>query len=290
MNRATGDIQSTEPEKRARRVGCVGYLNAKPLIEGLMDQADPEVRLDVPSALLTDLQSGDVDIALCPVIDYYRSEQELAVVPVGCIASDGPTKTVRLFSREPIEQVTRIHADADSHTSVALLSVLMQELFGQRPEVIAFDALHDAASGGRLSEHAAMLLIGDKVVTNAPPTEAYPHQLDLGEAWKQLTGLPFVFAVWMARAGCDLDTLPAQLADQRARNAEQIESIAKRYGESHGWTFPLAHDYLQNVLSYTFGPREHEAIDTFARLAKRYGLIEQVYPLNMYTPSASRPV
>ena len=116
--------------KRVHRIGCVGYLNAKPLIEGLEGLADPVVRLDVPSALVADLERGEVDIALCPVIDYYRSGQPLVVVPVGCIASDGPTQTVRLFSQVPIDSITRVHADTDSHTSVALLRVLLDEMYG----------------------------------------------------------------------------------------------------------------------------------------------------------------
>jgi len=272
----------TTSPRGVRRIGCVGYLNAKPLIDGLEGQADPSVTLDVPSALLAGLTTGGVDIALCPVIDYYQSEQDLAVVPVGCIASDGPTKTVRLFSRIPIDEVTQVHADADSHTSIALVSVLLEALHGRRPEIIPFDALHASTDTSRTPGHEAMLLIGDKVVTNAPPTQDYPHQLDLGGAWKQLTGLPFVFAVWLARAGDDLGTLPGVLNTQRGANARQIDAIAKRHAPSHGWEMDAARDYLASVLSYAVGPRELEAIQRFAEMAHGHGLIERPRPLQMY--------
>ena len=274
---------------RVQRIGCVGYLNAKPLIEGLEGLADPVVKLDVPSALPADLLSGDVDIALCPVIDYYRSDQALVVVPVGCIASDGPTMTVRLFSRVPIEQITHIHADIDSHTSVSLVRILMTECHAKQSEIVAFDTLQEAASADQSADHEAMLLIGDKVVTNAPPKSTYPYQLDLGEAWKRLTGLPFVFAVWQARAGWDLGALPERLAAQRRLNAERIDAIAEKHAESHGWEFGIARQYLGRVLSYAVGPKELQAMERFAQLCKQHGLIANDKPLHLYDPSASHP-
>lgn len=262
----------------------MGYLNAKPLIEGLEGLADPAVRLDVPSALLADLEQGAVDIALCPVIDYYRSGEPLVAVPVGCIASDGPTQTVRLFSRVPIDSITRVHADTDSHTSVALLRVLFDALHGKTPEVVPFDALHDVTRGKRTPGHEAMLLIGDKVVTNAPPAETYAYQMDLGEAWKNLTGLPFVFAIWMARRGVDLGDLPQTLDLQRQYNAQNTDAIADRHALSHGWEIDNARNYLGRVLSYAVGPAHLQAIETFAEKAARLGLIETTAPLNLYMP------
>ena len=115
------------------RIGCVSYLNAKPLIEGLDNRTNPTVRFDVPSRLLDDLQAGNVDIALCPVVDYYRSPVPLRVVPVGGIGSRGPTLTVRLFSRIPLHAVDTVHADSDSHTSVLLMRVLMDKLYHRHP-------------------------------------------------------------------------------------------------------------------------------------------------------------
>ncbi len=289
MNPRTGPtnraMKPVETGRRVRRIGCVGYLNAKPLIEGLEGLADPAVRLDVPSSLLTGLETGEVDIALCPVIDYYRSGVPLAVVPVGCIASDGPTQTVRLFSRVPIESITRVHADTDSHTSVALLRVLFDALHGQAPELVPFDALHDVTKGKRTPEHEAMLLIGDKVVTNAPPAQTYAYQMDLGGAWKTLTGLPFVFAIWMARRGVDLGDLPGVLEQQRLKNAPNTDAIADRHAQSHGWAADNARNYLGRVLGYAVGPAHLQAITLFAEMAARLGLIENTGPLNLYTPA-----
>lgn len=293
MNPRTGPTsRTTQPDKtgrRVQRIGCVGYLNAKPLIEGLEGLADPAVRLDVPSALLAGLETGEVDIALCPVIDYYRSSEPLVAVPVGCIASDGPTQTVRLFSRVPIDAITHVHADIDSHTSVALLRVLFDALHSKTSEVVPFDALHDVTQGKRTPEHEAMLLIGDKVVTNAPPAETYAYQMDLGEAWKGLTGLPFVFAIWMARQGVDLGELPRVLDQQRQRNAQNTDAIADRHAASHGWEIDNARNYLGRVLSYAVGPAHVQAIELFADKAARLGLIETTKPLDLYPPTPGAP-
>src|SRR5688572_12720402 len=96
------------------RIGCVSFLNSKPLIDGPEGDDALDVRFDVPSRLLDDLLSREVDIALCPVVDYQTSPVALSVVPVGGVGCDGPTLTVRLFSRRPLDRISLIHADTDS--------------------------------------------------------------------------------------------------------------------------------------------------------------------------------
>jgi len=144
-------------------------LNAKPLIEGL-EAAAPEarIRLAVPSELLGLLERGEVDVALCPVIDYFRSRLPLMIVPSGGIGCDGTTLTVRLFSQAPLEQIGVVHADTDSHTSVALMRVILKRRYGVEPRVIDYDARDPADLGGG-AWRQAMLLSGDKVVTGSPP-------------------------------------------------------------------------------------------------------------------------
>ena len=256
------------------RIGCVSYLNAKPLIDGL----DAPVMFDVPARLLDALESRSVDIALCPVIDFFRAASPMWLVPVGGICCDGSTLTVRLFSKRPIDQLTTIHADTDSHTSIALLRVLLDRLHGLRPELIDY-ALDDTAPD-------AMLLIGDKVVTRSPRAIEYPYQLDLGEAWKDLTGLPFVFATWMAPVDADLGDLPDRLAACRRRNADRTDDIVDTYAEAHGWPRDLAHDYLGSILRYRVGDREIQAIGRFSEWAAELGVIDQPRPLNLWKGSA----
>lgn len=271
--------------RRVRRIGCVSYLNAKPLIDGLDGLPDPQVRFDVPSKLLEELLSGGVDMALCPVIDYFRSSVPLEIVCVGGIGCRGATLTVRLFSRVPLDQIKTIHVDSDSHTSVALLRVLLAERLALRPRIVDFDAHHAApapiagAGANPAAPYEAMLLIGDKVVTDAPAPELYPHQIDLGESWHALTGLPFVFAVWMTRAGTELGDLPARLDAQRQLNAGRLDEIVARHAAPRGWPAPLARHYLGTLLRYNVGEEELDAIRRFAESAYRLGLIDELRPL-----------
>src|SRR5438552_983319 len=102
------------------RLACVRYLNTIPLIEGL--EKLPAVRLlpTVPSRIAGMVASGEADLGLCSLVDAAGSEAPLALVPAGMIGCDGPTLTVRLFSSVPLGEVRVLHADTDSHTSVAL--------------------------------------------------------------------------------------------------------------------------------------------------------------------------
>jgi chorismate dehydratase len=264
-------------------IGCVSFLNARPLIDTLDTRNDLSVRFDVPSGLLEDLNAGEVDIALCPVIDYQRSAQPLAVVPVGGIGCDGPTFTVRLFSRIPFNQVAQIHADTDSHTSVALMQVVLRQTYQHTVDVVDHAPAHLEAPVRDWPE--ALLLIGDKVVTRQPPERLYPHQLDLGQAWKDLTGLPFVFAAWMTHPRAELGGLPGVLDEARKRNAGRIDAIVAAHAASAGWPADLAADYLGRLLKYDIGPPQLEAMQRFWQMAGECELIETVRPLSLYPPS-----
>jgi len=256
-------------------VGCVSFLNALPLIDGLSGVgegggAGPRVVADVPSRLLEGLEGGRFDVALCPVIDYQRASTPLSIVPAGGIGCDGPTLTVRLFSRVPWGRVDVLHADADSHTSVALARVVFRERFGRTPEVVDFNARRRGGGGGWPE---TVLLIGDKVVTGGPPADDYPYQLDLGEAWRALSGGPFVFAVWMARRGAALGELPAILQRRREVNAGRIDAIVRSHAAAHGWPAALARRYLGSMLRYGVGARELAAIEDFWARAAAAGAL-----------------
>lgn len=270
------------PQRTTRTVGCVSFLNAKPLIDSLETSLDPRVLFAVPSALLSGLQTGETDIALCPVIDFQRTTVPLDVVPVGCIGCDGITLTVRLFSQVPIASITTLHADTDSHTSVALACVLLKELTGHRPDVIDYHAPPAARYAEPEHRPTSLLLIGDKVVTDSPPAALYPYQLDLGEAWKKLTGEPFVFAIWMSRHGAELGDLPALLNRTRIANASRIDEIAAHHAPLHGWPVDVAQKYLGHWLRYDVGPRQLAAMEHFWALAAQAGLIESAKPMSIH--------
>ena len=260
-------------------VAAVSFLNARPLIEGLDEEPGVHLISDVPSRLLTTLIEDRAAVALCPVIDFQLSPVELSIVPVGAIGSDGPTLTVRVFSQVPMAEVTKVHTDGDSHTSVALLAVVFNELYGRFPEV---KALESPDVNGSQVPPDTVLLIGDKVVQNEPDPSLYRHQLDLGEAWRRMTGLPFVFACWMARADHDLGDLPNILGRYRDLNRNRIVEIAVTHAKASGWPEGLAAAYLGKILRYDIGSRELEAIELFWKRCRALGLIERLRPMKLY--------
>ncbi len=238
-------------------IASVSYLNARPLIHGL--ERDPRVKLslDVPSKLIQKLRDGDADVALLPTIDYQR-QCDLVIIPAGGIGSDGATLTVRIFSRCPIDQIRSLACDGDSHTSIALARIILARRHNLRPEFT------DLSRAGE-DPHQARLLIGDKVVCDEP--RGFANQLDLGSEWKALTGLPFVFATWMARSGADTAALYTVLDQARQRGLAQIDCIIADFAEPRGWPPALARQYLTSNLRFGVGQRELEAIRAFHRMA-----------------------
>jgi chorismate dehydratase len=186
------------------------------------------------------------------------------VVSDACIASDGETLTVRVFSQVPPDRVRTLWVDPDSHTSIALARVLWQELYGCKLDVRPLESgLTD------LGGLEAVLLIGDKVVD--PRRGGFAHQVDLGSAWRKLTGLPFVFAVWATR-----DTTVLEVGDVlcRARNrgVARAAEIAECEGPAHGWPVELARRYLTRCLTFTLDARAMEGADLFARRCAQAGI------------------
>ena len=272
-------------QRDRHRIGIVSYLNARPLVEGLEEEVSVELVPDLPASLLDRLLAGEVEVALLPAIDHQTSPEELAVIPAGAIGSDGETLTVRVFSQVPLERLEEIHVDGDSHTSVALLRLLFSRRFRRRPRIRSVHMPRRASDWNGLGvPPPAVLMIGDKVVAAAPPPSLYPHQLDLGRAWKELTGLPFVFALWMARPGTGLGGLPELLAATLDRNLGRIGAIAARHAAPAGWPEELAQRYLGEILTYRAGPRELEAVQLFWRMAHEEGLTPGLRPLHILRP------
>lgn len=233
----------TQPRIRA---GVVSFLNARPLIEGLDRRPDWRLTFAVPSALPDLLDRGEVDIALLPVIEFHRRRDRLALISDACIASDGETLTVRVFSATPPESITRLLVDGDSRTSVMLARLVWNHLYRRTIDVAPLPA--DAPP----PRDAACLLIGDKVVTRRPL--GFGFEVDLGAAWKHLTSLPMVFAVWAARTDTLDEAARHSVAEtlNAARDAgvAAAEQIAAREAATHHWPEPLARHYLTRSLCF----------------------------------------
>jgi chorismate dehydratase len=255
------------------KVGCVSFLNSKPLIDPVLERRDVEVEFAVPARLIDLVEAGTVSTALMSAVDYQNAQTDVLLLPAGMIGCDGPTLTVRIFSRVAPEDIQVVHGDTDSHTSVILAQVILKARYGLSVSMVPFP---NAAEQGRTAGLETMLLIGDKVVTAAPEAEAYPYQLDLGEEWKVLTGLPFVFAMWMIRkdrAVGEGAALGRILREARERGAGITEELLDRYAEEKRWPRALARKYFTEYLRYEVTPRAREGLGRFFEMAQCQGLL-----------------
>lgn len=251
------------------RVGAVSYLNAKPLYYRLCDFA-PDVRLsmDVPSRLAEQLAERSLDVALIPSVEYLRGvSRGYEIVPGFAIAARGPVRSVKLFGRVPWSEVRRLALDAGSRTSQALAQIWLHARHGIRPEIVeelplGVSALESTAD--------AVLVIGDRAMK--VPHEPFHEVVDLAEAWMGLTGLPFVFALWVSRGGVDLGDLPLALERSRSEGLAHADELAATHGPRLGLDFATCYDYLTKVLSYDLGEAEVAGLRTFADMAARLGL------------------
>jgi chorismate dehydratase len=248
------------------RVGAVNYLNTKPLIYGWKTFAPrAELLLDLPSRLADDLAAGRLDVALIPSIEFFH-DASYTVVSNACIACRGPVLSVKLFSRGPVKTIRTLALDEGSRTSAAMVQVMLDERHGVRPNLVKLPigtALEDI-------EADAVLLIGDRAM-HSPPGR-FEAVWDLGDEWCRWTGLPFVFAMWVARAGAPLDGLETALAEARDAGLAHLDEIAASEAAALGLTRPQCISYLRDNLYFYLGDREHRGLELFYRKAARLEL------------------
>lgn len=241
---------------RRFRVGSVPYLNARPLVEGLRAERGIEFVEDVPSRLARDLDADRLDAALVSSVEALR-HPERVIVPGLCIASLGPVLSVKVFAHGDAKAARRVALDGASLTAAALTRIAYG-LILERPDVefvpvgIAPDPT--AASTDRVD---ATLVIGDKAL--ALDREGAPAW-DLGEAWTQWTGLPFVWAVWLAKDAGTARQLHPILTAAYERGRERLDAFADArpdLGAEH------ARRYLHHVMRYRLEQAELEGLRRF---------------------------
>src|SRR5688572_18106995 len=201
------------------RIGAVSYLNTKPLVCGLAELAPQhEIVFDLPSRLADSLRRGTLDVALIPSIEFFQHAASYKIVSDACIACRGPVRSVKLFSRVPMEAIRTLALDEGSRTSVALVQILLKERCGMTPELVPFpiDARPEEIDAD------ALLMIGDRAMRG--PRGMFVAEWDLGDAWCRWAELPFVFAMWVGREGAvpELETTLAKARDLGVANVEAI--------------------------------------------------------------------
>src|SRR5262249_54858129 len=264
----------------AIRIGAVNYLNTKPLIEDLELLApEAELILEVPSRLADDLAAGRLDVALIPVIEYFRGSR-YRIVPDIAIASDGPVLSVTLFSRVPFQQIRRVALDEGSRTSAALAQILLRRRYGLNPQLVPLPLDREAET----ADADAVLLIGDRAMRACLP--GFAHAFDLGQEWHDWTGLPFVYAVWAVREGVDLGPVADALAEAKRRGGDRVGAIAAREAPLLNLDAGFCRRYLSNIIRFDFAQREQMGLRQFYALACELGLAPSGVPVRLCEAAA----
>lgn len=248
------------------KLALVGYLNTKPFEYGLKTSthcANFSVYYDTPANCVKLYQTDKVDVALVPVgalpdIDSYR------IITDTCIGCDDYVRTVVLMSNDPITECLSIILDSHSRTSSLLTEILMNEYFRTDPtfRTERIDHLTE------IQENQAVLMIGDKVFDNE---NKYKYNYDLGHLWKQHTGLPFAYAVWIARDTVSDEDI--RLLSQELRSGvEQIDKVIKEE-ELRNHVVNLSEYYTKHI-DYNLDQDKKKALQLY---------LQKVEQLNVYT-------
>lgn len=258
------------------KIGAVSYLNTKPLVYGLEDYgSDLELQFDLPSRLADRLATGQLDVALIPVIEAI-SNPTCTVVSDACIACRGPVWSVKLYSRVPAVNIESLALDEGSRTSVALVRIILKQQFSVEPDCTTLP-IHQP---WRDSKSDAVLVIGDRAMKSLADIDEvagssdFCFEWDLGDYWYRWTELPFVFAVWAAAAPVDCQYVDAILSEARNRGIANVEQICQTATIDYGISVAACRNYLTQNLHFRLGQREKMGLNLFFEFAKQQSLIQ----------------
>ena len=240
------------------KISAVSYLNTIPFIHGLKQSElikTIDLQLDYPSICADKLINGTVDLALVPVAVIPKLK-EAYIISDYCIGANGAVDTVCLYSDVPIEEIESIALDYQSRTSVALLRILLKEYWQLNPELKKANVGFEENIKGN---HAA-LVIGDRAFAL---NTKYAYIYDLSAIWKEMTGLPFVFAAWVANTKLPQDFI-ISFNKALEKGLSNIDKALALEGDSYP-NCKNPEDYLNNKISYTLDAEKQKGMELFLR-------------------------
>jgi chorismate dehydratase len=255
------------------RIGRIPYINCYP-VYGAVDRGivslDGQIVDGVPSALNRQMADGSLDVSVISAVEYARDAKRYLLLPDLAITSDGPVRSVVLFSKRPASELQgrRVLVSKSSMTSVELLELLFEHVWDAKPAFVPADAeLSDIERFGD-TDHDARLVIGDAALhlwsrlrhpgDYEPHSglSAYRYAYDLGAEWKNWTGLPFVFAVWVAQRTTPVQeslAVHAKLIQSRDWGIRHLDTLAAQAAVATGVNKQECLEYLSGLdygLSY----------------------------------------
>ncbi len=267
------------------RVGHIQFLNCLPIYWGLVKSGallDVELIKDTPDRLNDALVRGDLDIGPISLVEFLRHADELVVLPELAVGSDGPVMSCNLVSQVPLDQMDgmRVALGSTSRTTVQLARLVLEQRYGVKPRY--FQCPPDLAI--MMQEAQAAVLIGDAALRAAlvqgPRLGLDVH--DMGAAWKDLTGLPMVFAVWAVRrdylaAHPDL-VREVHQAFLRSRDLSlaEVDKVAEQAARWEVFDAATLARYF-TTLDFSLGERQLAGMREFARrVASQIGIDAEV--------------
>ena len=238
------------------KVSAVSYLNTIPFIHGIKSSNiydSIDLQLDYPSVCAQKLIDDEVDIALVPVA-VLKQNPSFNIVSDFCIGADGDVDTVCLYSDVPLEEIEELLLDYQSRTSVELLRILCREYWKISPK------FQNSEKGfeNKIEERTAALIIGDRAFT---ANKKYKYVYDLPEIWKEMTGLPFVFACWISNKNIDKNFL-SEFNSALKFGLSEIDKAVEI--EKHNYPHcNNPNDYLNNKISYILDEEKRKGMEVF---------------------------
>jgi len=263
------------------RVGHIQFLNCLPIYWGLMRSGallDVDLHKDTPDQLNSALVRGDLDIGPISLVEYLRNASDLLVLPDLAVGSDGPVLSVNLVSTKPLEEIRTLALGSTSRTGVLLAQMLLEQKYGVTPET--YRCPPDVTQ--MLLEADAGVVIGDvalRALHDAPGKDF--TVTDLGQAWREWSGHPMVFAVWAVRKDFAA-AHPGQVKDvhqaflrSRDLSLDELDQVAASAARWETFDAPTLANYFR-TLDFSLGERQVAGIREFAARAHALG---QVPPL-----------
>ena len=244
-------------EKDKVKISVVSYLNSIPFVFGLEKTSNEQLEItkDIPSECASKLIDGNVDIGLIPIA-MIGNVPNAEIISDYCISGNGKVASVLLVSNSPIEEITTVYLDHQSRTSVALAKILMRDYW--KREVIW---LKENDNFLHPKNNEAIVIIGDRALKNY---RQYKYVYDLSEHWKNHTGLPFVFACWVANKKIS-NELISVLNDAFKNSFLQINAYCDNIITESDIT---GRDYLTKYIQYKLTDDARNGMNLFLDLLK----------------------
>lgn len=248
------------------RLGAVSYLNARPLVWQLDHDPRFAVRFDIPARCADLLHAGEIDLGLIPAFEHGRLNY--VAVPHVAIASWNHVESVALFTRKPMRDVRRIALDTSSRTSANLVRLLCAAWF--EIDATFVPAAPDLAT--MLQDADAALIIGDPGLFTDPDALGVT-KIDLGATWREMTGLPFVWACWSGRPGVASAETCRALRETRDRGIAAVDEIGRAHAPADPARAAFVARYLREAIQFDLSGDYIRGLETYYAMLAEYNLL-----------------